>query len=717
MKYNLPLLTLVLFCTSLFSQKIFTVEDICGSSKFQVETWAVTAWRPCHHRFTYYKKVNGIHSIFHINPETGEKYLLIDSDMVPILEGPKAENRFILPNYLWSPQGKSLLIPASQDLFIYNPQSKEINRLTHDNKPEIDPVFSPDGKWLAYIKNDNLTCLNLKSLKETALTRHGNGTRLIGQVDWVYEEEFKICSAFAWSPDSRHIAFYELDTSPEPVHPLVYYSGIRDSVIWQRYPLAGESNAIVRIGVINLKNRQTAWMDIGKNPDVYIPRFQWLPDGRTLAIQRLNREQNRLDLIFSDISTGRSFIVLSETDPEGWIDIYDNPVFLKKEEGFIWISERDNWTHLYYFDYHKRGIRQLTAGNWEVTKLVHVDEDAEWIYFTATRQSPLERQFYRVRLDGNELTQLSRRNGSHDVSMSPDGLYYVDTFSDITTPPQITLHHADGSLIAVLSSGDIPALRDYQLALPELITLTMSDGLSLNAMLMKPANFSPHHKYPVLVFAYSCPERQIVLNNWQRGQGNLWHQLLSQRGYCIFSMDSRGTVHRGNAFKNQVYRNIGRAFQDQIEAVQQLRDQDYVDPDRIGMWGWSGGGWMTCLAMTKGADYFKTGIAVAPLTDLQNYDTIWTERYMGKLEDNPEGYKESSPIHFTDQYQGGLLLIHGTCDDNVHVSNTLQFACAMQTQSKPFGLMIYPDKDHNIGGRSTRVHLYHLMTRFILENL
>ncbi|MBN1781321.1 S9 family peptidase [bacterium] len=704
--------------THMIPGKQWTVEDIFGTDKFRGPSWQTISWRPRSGGITYYDKPEGrvTPAVFRIDTETGLTSPLIDPETVPVLQAPETEYRFTLPNYIWAPDGESLLLPASDDLYWIHLKSKKTRRLTDDKEPERDPLISPDGKHVAYLKKGNLCVLDVNSLHEARLTDHGTDTRLIGRFDWVYEEEFGMRRGFFWSPDSRAIAFYELDIAGEPVYTLTGENNGHQELRPYRYPTAGDPNARVRIGVVQLDSRKITWLNTGHKSDDYIARITWAPDSRTLAVQRLNRAQNRLDLIFADAKTGKSRPVLTETDPSGWVDVLGEPVFLDSEDRFLWLSERDNWAHIYLY-HQDRLLSQITRGNWEVTELVHADAKDPWIYFMATEQGPLERHLYRIRQDGTDMERVTRTPGMHEIDMSPDGRMFMDTFSNSTTPPRITLHRADGSLMHILSAGNLPALQEYRLTRPEFTQMVTSDGLKLNAMFMKPVDFDPGKKYPVLIYTYSGPGSQIVADSWRRGQGNLWNQLLCQKGFCIFSVDNRGTGFRGNDFKNMLYLDMSRALQDLVEAADQLRQLDYVDPDRVGIWGWSGGGWMTCLAMTKGAPNFRCGIAVAPVTDLRYYDSIWTERYMGLPADNQQGYDASSPLFHSGLYRGGLLLIHGTEDDNVHVENTLALIHALQNQGKPFELMLYPHKDHGIGGRKTRVHLYRLMTDFIETHL
>ncbi|NQT26473.1 S9 family peptidase [candidate division KSB1 bacterium] len=700
-------------------QKQLTVEDIYGTSKFSTKTLNQVQWIPQTRVFTHYKndKASDRLVIESVDAESGISSILISSDKISDLIKPRRENRFTLPNYHWAPDGQSILIPSAHDIVLVSMPDQKTKQLTDDPDEERDPAFSPDGKYLAYLKHWNLQILNLQTGDEIPLTTHGTGDLLIGRFDWVYEEEFHIRTGFSWSPDSRSIAFYELDTSREPEVPITDYLPLQNTVEYLKYTKAGNPNALVRIGVVSVQSKKTVWMDLGNQKDQYIPRIHWLPDGEHLVIQRLNRKQNRLDLLIADIRTGRSRVVITEEDKHGWVEFPEEFFFLEKQSRFIWLSERSNWNHAYLCDLNGRVIRPLTSGNWNVTEVLHLDEEDGWLYFRGTKTSPLERQLYRVSLDGGPVQRISDETGTHSVQFSDDGRYYLDVFSSIDTPPRTTLHQSDGQLVRLIEKGDIPALKDYELSTPEFFTIPTEAGFELNAFLMKPKDFDPTHKYPVLVYTYGCPGSQIVYNSWTRGQGDLWHQLMLQQGTLIFGLDNRGMDHMGNAFKNLAYRDLSKGLDDLITGAQYLKHLAFIDSTRIGIHGWSGGGWMTCLAMTKGAGYFKAGAAVAPMTDLRNYDTIWMERYMGLPDDNPKGYASSNVLDFAGSLEGSLLLIHGVVDDNVHFANTMQLVQTLQDSGKTFEMMAYPNKKHSIRGKSARIHLYKKMTDFFLKNL
>lgn len=710
---------IILQISSIWAQKQFTIEDIFGTSKFDTKTLSQVQWAPNSQAFTCYEKdeESGHRLIKLVNVARGEPSILISSDDIPDLSEPQREKRFTLPNYRWAPDGKSILLPNTHDLALVTLPDKALRQLTDDQDEERDPTFSPDSRYIAYLKDWNLHILSIQTGVETSLTKQGTEDLLVGRFDWVYEEEFGIRTGFEWSPDSKSIAYFQLDTSHEINFPIVDFIPVHNTVEYLKYPKAGERNAIVRIGVVSLQTKKTVWMDTGDQPDQYIPRIHWLPDGRHVAIQRLNRTQNKLDLILADVRTGKSRVILTDEDKNGWVDHPEKLFFLKSQPLFIWPSERSNWNHLYLYDTDGKKIRSLTSGNWNVVEVLHVDEANSWIYFIGTKASPLERQLYRVSLDGKRFERLSQEAGTHSVRMSEDGQYYLDVFSNIETPTRTTLHRTDGTVVRLIKESDIPALDGYALSLPEFLTIPTQDGFECNAYLMKPVDFDPARQYPVIVYTYGCPGTQVVLNSWRNGKGSLYNQLWLQNGYLVFGLDNRGMDNMGNDFKNGVYRDLSKGLEDQIAGVRYLKSLPFVDASRIGIRGWSGGGWMTCLAMTKGTGYFRAGVAVASVTDLRNYDTIWMERYMGLPDDNPEGYAESNVLNYAGDLEGSLLLIHGAADDNVHFSNTMQLVQALQDSGKTFEMMVYPNKKHSIRGQQTRVHLYQKMTDFFLKNL
>ncbi|MBN1895166.1 DPP IV N-terminal domain-containing protein [bacterium] len=723
MRKKLLFLLVPCVCAVIQAQDSLTVEML-GLGIYRPKTLRGFAWRPDGTAYTFLEEdaESKGQRILMEDVKSGDKKILLDSRNAEELGTVMWQKRFMLPNYIWSPDSRSILLPSGTDLFLADAATGSVRRLTEDDEEERDPVFSPDGKKLAYLKNDNLCRLDLYSGIEIQLTTTGTQDLLIGRFDWVYEEEFSIRTGFAWSPDGKSIAYFELDQSPEPVFPIVDFEPVHNTVTPLRYPKAGDANALVRIGVVPEQGGETVWMDLGPEKDIYIPRIAWFPDSKRLAIQRLNRKQNRLDLLEADAATGRTAVMLTETDPYGWVDVQEHPVFLKNSPGYLWLSQRDNWNHIYlYDDYSSRDSRQLTRGNWDVTQILSVDEKAGWIYFTATEASVLDRHLYRVRPDGTGFERLTRDPGTHNIQMAPDASFFIDVFSNVETPHRTTLHRSDGRRTRVLEKGDIPALKPFRLSIPEFFYLNTDDGLRLNAFIMKPHPFDPKKKYPVLMHVYGVPvsltSTQTVDNSWYSGKGALWHQLLLQKGYLIFAVENRGTAFLGDDFQNRVYGDLSKGLEDQVRAAKYLKSLPYVDSARVGIWGASGGGHMTCLAMTKAAGVFKAGIALSSVTDPRNYDTIWTERYMGLPSENPGGYDAASALHYIPAYRGGLLLIHGASDDNVHLSNTMQMARRLQAADKPFSMMIYPNQAHGFHGTGYRAHYYHLMTEFILKQL
>lgn len=708
-------------------KKELTVELIHGSQELRGREVNGIQWAPDKERFTYYQPESETKRpcIWTYDLKTGKREIFIDSKKIKVLEEPKIEKRITLSNYFWSPTGRDILLPSGNDLYLYHIASGRVTRLTNDEEIERSPQFSPDGKKIAFIKNHNIQVLDIESGDVTPLTIEGREHLLIGQFDWVYEEEFDIHSGFFWAPDSQHIAYFQLDEKKVPESPIIDFIPIHNQIHPLRYPKAGDKNSIVQIGVVSVAHRSTVWMDLGKEINIYIPRIKWLPHSENLAIYRLNRDQNKLELLLGDIHTGKTRMILVEEEKHGWIDINDDLTFLKDGTHFVWSSDRDGFKHLYLYDIQGKLIRQLTKilpgqGNWQVDDLVAVDEENKTVYFRATERDLRERHLYRVNLSGKGFKRLSPRERWHQINMAPDCKYYLDFFSNLTTPTKVSLHTSDGKMVDMIEPNEIEALNECRLSTPEFLSFESEDGVELNAFMIKPANFDPEKKYPVLIYTYGGPGSQIVVNAWDEDprQRYLWHQMMTQKGYIIFGVDNRGTGGRGRDWMEVVYRRLGELeVKDQIAGVKYLRTLPYVDGERIGIWGWSYGGYTTCMCLLKGAGYFKLGIAVAPVTDWKNYDTVYTERYMDTPQDNPEGYKESSTATHAKNLKRKLLLVHGTSDDNVHLANTMQLAYALQNARKPFDLMIYPRKMHHIGGQDTRVHLFNLITDYIVRNL
>ena len=423
-----------------------------------------------------------------------------------------------------------------------------------------------------------------------------------------------------------------------------------------------------------------------------------------------------LELLYADVSTGTSRLVLREEE-EKWLDIHDALTFLDDGK-FIWLSERDGFRHLYLYKEDGTLVNQITKGEWEVDAYYGVDQKNNMLYYSSTQTTPLDRQIYKIRIDGKKTTQLTVKSGTHSAKFSPTYEYFLDTFSDAATPPAISLLDNGGEMEGIVQDNSVPALHEYPVGKTSFLTFSTTDGVSLNASLMKPVDFDSTKKYAVLIFTYGGPGSQEVRNRWGRTTDELWYSLLNQKGYLIVVVDNRGTGGRGKKFGQLGYRHLGKwEVNDHIEAAKYLSSLPYVDKNRIGIWGWSYGGYTSSMAILNGSDYFKAAIAVAPVTDWKFYDDIYTERYMGTPQNNPDGYKESSPISHASKLKGNFLIIHGTSDDNVHFQNTANFVTALEKAGKQFSTMFYPDKNHSISGGNTRLHLYTLMTNFLLANL
>ena len=701
-------------------QKALTVEDIFKSRQYALKSLSGVHWLPDGKAFLFTQKEEK--RIVKHEVETGEEISWLELEDIVDPHTGKALKLF---SYRLSKDGQKILFKTDAKrvwrrydearFLVYDLRKKQIKAVFNDSTRVRHAKLSPDGQWVGFVFENNIYVQNLKDNTIRQITHDGSQVILNGKFDWVYEEEFGQSDGWRWSPDSRKIAFWRIDQSNEPTFSWTEFDGKYGSVRTIHYPKAGDANAIVKIGVYHLENEKTVWMDLGPQTDIYIPRILWTNDPQTLAIQRLNRLQNHLELLLADVADGRTKVVLTDED-SCWVDVRNDLQFLKTRKQFLWTSERDGYRHIYLYDLNGRLIKQLTSGPWEVTRVLGVDEQKGSVYFTANKGNTIENHIFSIALDGSNMKQLDNESGTHRALFSPDWKYFIDTYSSAHQPPVQALKTANGKAVRTLLENKLDIFEDVQLAFPEFLTFETSDGVSLNARLIKPVDFDPQKKYPVLIYGYGGPGSQLVRNAW--GRNILWYTLLTQKGYIIFTVDNRGTGGRGKAFKNLAYGDIGKyALKDHIEAAKFLAKLPYVDESRIGIWGWSGGGYLTLMCMTKGAEYFKAGIAVAPVADFRLYDTIWTERYMGLPQTNQAGYDSTSVLTYVDRYKGGLLIVHGASDDNVHMQNTMQVIKQLQLQGKQFRLMIYPGLNHSLQGPGAHYHLYKMMTDFIVENL
>jgi len=507
-----------------------------------------------------------------------------------------------------------------------------------------------------------------------------------------------------------------MDESKVTRYPLVNYLELEAPVEMESYPLASGANPVVRVGVLELASGETKWMDTGSEKDVYFPRVAWMPDSRQLAIQRLNRPQTQLDLLQADRATGQTTALLEEED-KFWINVDRDPVFVDGGKSFLWTSERDGFRHIYLYAADGTMLRQLTHGNWEVTEIAGVDEKTGTIYFLATKKTPLERQLYRVPLAGGEIQQVTRQEGTHNILTAPGAVKFLDTFSSSLVPPQQSVIRADGTQAAMLNENHLAALAEYRLTKPEFRELAAADGSKLYAEMILPSGFTPAKKYPALVFVYGGPGVQTVANSWGGTRG-LWLQMMAQKGYIIFTLDNRGSANRGHAFETAIYHQVGKTeLKDQTAGVSYLQSLPYVDAGRIGITGWSYGGYMTCMAMLEAPQLFKAGFAGAPVTDWRQYDTIYTERYMGLPSENADRYRDSSPVAHAEGLRGKLLVAQATGDDNVHFANALELQEALVRAGRYAEFVIYSGRGHGISDPAAQVQLWTRVTQFFLDNL
>jgi dipeptidyl-peptidase-4 len=661
-----------------------------------------------------------------VNAATGEAVAFFDSAKMQAalaaIPGITAEDAKQLSNrgsYQLNPAEKAVLLNFANDLFYYELGSDKATRLTNNPEEEVGESFSPDGRMVAFVRSNNIYVLDLGSGRERSLTTDGSPQILNGRLDWVYQEELYgrgNFEAYWWSPDSSMIAYLRIDERPVPEFTVVDHIPYDQKLEVTPYPKAGDPNPIVQLGVVNSGGGATRWIDTYKYQpvDLLIVRVTWTPDSKKVAYQAQNREQTFLDLNFADSRDGKSATVVHETS-KAWVAVLDNPNWLK-DGSFLWQSERTGWQHLYHYAADGKLLRQVTDGKWEIRSLDGVDEDKGLVYFSATAHSHIAPQEYRIKLDGTGLTRLTPTEGSHRVDLSPADNYFVDKWSDVNTPTQTRLYDADGKLIRVISENKVDALKDYKLGTTELLQVKTGDGFLMEAMMIKPPDFDSRKKYPVMTFTYSGPNAPQVRNAWG-STTYMWHQLLAQKGYIIWICDNRTASSKGVESSWLVYKNFGELeLRDLEDGLKWLKSQAYVDGSRIGMWGWSYGGFMTSYALTH-SQTFKLGIAGGPVTDWRNYDSIYTERYMQTPQNNEEGYKKSSPISAARDLHGKLLLIHGAIDDNVHMSNTIQFVYELQKAGKQFQLMIYPKSRHGVTDPLLVKHMRQMMTDFIVANL
>lgn len=645
-----------------------------------------------------------------------------------LLDTKKHTDLPLFDSYMFDASEKNILLACNSnqifrhsfiaDYYLYDISSEKVTKLFDFQVQE--PTFSPDGSKIAFAKENNLFVYDLSSKKITQITTDGKKNAIInGITDWVYEEEFAFVRAFDWSKDSKKLAYIRFDESEVPEFSMsIFQKSLYPTIETFKYPKAGEKNSLVSLQIFDIAANTTKKVNLDNYNDFYIARLKWTNDTNILSAQILNRHQDNLDLLFIDGNSATAKVIFNEKD-KAYVDVTDNLTFLQ-DNSFIWTSEKDGFNHIYVYDKTGKLKNQVTKGNWEVTSYYGFDEKNKTVFYQSTENGSINRDIYRIDLDGKNKVRLSKNTGTNEATFSPNFQYFITTFSNASQPTTYTLNESKaGKEIQVIENNKEFAskLKSYNLPSKEFFVLKTAKGNELNAWIMRPKDFDTSKKYPVFMIQYSGPGSQQVANTWVNFN-DYWFMMLAQQGYIVACVDGRGTGFKGAAFKKVTQLQLGKyEVEDQIDAAKVIGNYPYVDASRIGIWGWSYGGFMASNCIFQGADVFKMAIAVAPVTNWRFYDSIYTERYMQTPQENASGYDTNSPINHVEKLKGKFLLIHGSADDNVHVQNSMEMMEALIQANKQFDSQIYPDKNHGIYGGKTRIQLYNKMTNFIKENL
>ena len=669
--------------------------------------------------------------LWSINPATGEKKVLVSeaklSSLAPDVNKIKNERekeritRYSVAAYHWSPDSKSLLFDSLGQLWLFRLESGTAVQFTSAPEPSDDPKFSPDGNHVAYVRKHNLYVRPVSGESDKQLTKDKDENLLNGEVDWVYAEELDVRSNYFWSPDSSQIVFLQMDESKVPSYPITDWLPLNPQVEQEKYPKPGDPNPAVRLGVINAKGGGVKWISLTEDRDIYIPRFGWIRDGLLWA-QVLNRKQDTLDIYFVDAKSGHSRKVLTENSPDAWVNVSDDFRILKSGDRFLWASWRDGHTHLYLYSFDKQNPlnseatleRQLTQGEFEVMGVKGIDADAGLVYFASNQSDPRQEQIFSGKLDGSGFQRISKEAGTHTASFSPNGKYFVDGYSASVTASRRSVCSAAGS--PCFPIWESRSIGEYGFIAPKDVELKAEDGTPLYGQLVMPINPAAD-KVPLIVNVYGGPAAQMVKDAFGAGVTNPFNEMMAQHGYAVFAVDNRGTPNRGRRFLAALGHQFGAVeLRDQLASLDQLLAQyPMLDRSRVCIWGWSNGGSMTLYSLLH-SDAYRCGISGAPVTDWHDYDSIYTERYLGLPKENQRGYSESSMPAVANKLHGSLLLIHGTSDDNVHLQNSIQMINSLIQAGKQFRLMLYPGKTHGVTGKE-RAHLYQMMEDSLEQNL
>ncbi|NBB92395.1 MAG: alpha/beta fold hydrolase [Gammaproteobacteria bacterium] len=628
-------------------------------------------------------------------------------------------------DYRWSSNGRFLLFPIGGNVFVLDMAAEEgdVRQLTDSESFDTDPQIAPDGRHVAFVRDRDLWLVDVESGEARPLTESATDTIANGVAEFIAQEEMGRSTGFWWSPNGRHVAFLQIDESPVEITRRYEVEADTIEMVEQRYPYAGTDNVTYRLGVVDIESGDTTWMDLGEASDIYVPRVKWLPNGEQLSFQRQSRDQQTLELVVANIDSGEARTLLTEAS-DTWINLHDDLHFLEDMPAFVWSSERDGFRHLYLYDYEGEVIRRLTDGPWQVDALAGVDEELGMVYFTGSEVSPTEKHLYRQSLVTSSpevVNRVSRRSGWHEVAMDGRARVYVDTFSSARQPPQLSLHNVDGQRLAWLVENRVDDEHPYgpwreRHRPTEFGTITAPEGHELHYRLIRPAGFEPGRQYPVFIHVYGGPTHRLVTDSWSRRM--LVDQYMAQKGYVVFSLDNRGVERQGKAFQDAAYLKLGQVeMPDQMAGVDWLRSQAFVDPERIGIFGWSYGGYMSLMALGQYPGEFAAAVSVAPVSDWTLYDTHYTERYMGRPQDQPDAYEKGNVLTYADDMTDPLLLIHGMADDNVLFTHSTRLMHDLQARAFPFELMTYPGEKHAISGEGPRLHVYRTITGFLDRHL
>lgn len=714
------LLLLAVFSAFAQQKKPITLDEVWKNPIWREESLEDINWLKTGSQYSVLEKGN----IVVYDLTTGQK-------IKTVLEGSKLRfdgKPIDIQAYTLGPDDKKILISTETEaiyrrssrsvFYLYDLETQKLISLAEGKKIYL-ASFSPDAKWIAYGFQNNLFTYEIATGKSTQITQTGKPNEIIhGSTDWVYEEEFEFWKAFEWSPDSKKIAFLSFDERQVPTYNMQMWGGLYPKDYTFKYPKAGEKNSRVDVAIYDLATAKTQEIEEGAETDQYIARFQWTKNPNLLSVRRMNRLQNKIELLHIEASSGKIQNVLTENS-NTYVDINDDLVYLENGKEFIWSSDKTGFQHLYLYDMQGKPLQQITSGNWEVGDFLGMDEKKGLLYYLSTEDGSIQKQLYVISKKGKNKRKLSLGAGTHAVSFNPSFTYYIDDYHSSQTPSEYALYQADGKKIKVLQDNKAlkTKLESYIISPKTFFEINTAAGVKLNAWMIKPSHFDPSKKYPVLMHCYGGPGHQTVNDAWG-GPDFFWYQMLAEKGYIIVSADNRGTGGKGADFKKSTYAQLGKLeCEDQIAAAIYLQTLSYVDGNRIGIWGWSFGGYLTSLCMTKGADVFKTGIAVAPVTNWRFYDSIYTERYLKLPQENAAGYDENSPVMFADRLKGNYLLVHGTGDDNVHFQNAISMVNALVKSNKQFESFYYPNRNHGIYGGNTRLHLYQMMSDFLERKL